>query len=193
MQNIFYAQIFVIAVMVIGCAILMAKSKVSVSKLLVAIALTVVCVLELLNTPLQKRIARLEKQVASTEKYMPYDPGLPTMKKSLEDAKRLYDWSCALSPEAPTPWGQPVWDDHLDWLALTLGPTDQLELPGWFNRARAFPLGFAPFDHLIQGAAQEQRKEPGEEEHKDKCTQLALHHRPFQHQPNRINLIANCL
>lgn len=49
---------------------------------------------------------------------------------SLEDAKRLYDWSRALSPEIPSPWGLPVWEDHLHWLGLTLGPTDQLLLIG---------------------------------------------------------------
>lgn len=49
---------------------------------------------------------------------------------SLDDAKRLYDWSLALSAEMVTAWGQPVWDEHLNWLALALGPTDQLILIG---------------------------------------------------------------
>lgn len=66
---------------------------------------------------------------------------------SLEDAKRLYDWSCALSPEAPTPWGQPVWDDHLDWLALTLGPMDQLLFIGEAVRTDQ-AIGAVRFDQL---------------------------------------------
>ena len=45
---------------------------------------------------------------------------------SLDDAKRLYDWSLGLSTDLPTPWGLPVWEDHLHWLGLALGPTDQL-------------------------------------------------------------------
>ncbi len=61
MFNVFYAQIVVVAIMVIGCAILMFKSKVSLSKLLVAVALTIICALELVNTPLKKRIMRLER------------------------------------------------------------------------------------------------------------------------------------
>ncbi len=91
MFNYLYAQIAVVAVMVVGCAILMLKSKVSLSKLLVAVALTVMCVLELMNTPLQKRILSLEKQIARTEKYTPYDPGLPALRESLADAKKLYN------------------------------------------------------------------------------------------------------
>ncbi len=90
MFNIFYAQVVVVAVMVIGCIALMLKSKVTVAKLLVALAIGVVCVLELVNSPLQKRIVRLQKQVEQTDKYMPYDPGLPGLKRSLEDARRLY-------------------------------------------------------------------------------------------------------
>ncbi len=91
MFNYLYAQIVVLAVMVVGCAVLMLKSKVSLSKLLVAVALTVMCILELMNTPLQKRIVRLEKEIAHAEKYTPHDPGLPAKKKSLEDARRLYE------------------------------------------------------------------------------------------------------
>ena len=68
MFNYFYAQIAVLILMVIGCAVLMYRSKVSVSKLLVAVALTIICILELLNTPLQKRIIRLEKQITAMEK-----------------------------------------------------------------------------------------------------------------------------
>lgn len=49
---------------------------------------------------------------------------------SLGDAKRLYDWSLALDAETVTPWGQPVWEDHLTWLKQTLGPADQLILIG---------------------------------------------------------------
>ncbi len=90
MFNYFYAQIVVVALMVIGCAVLMMRSKVSLSKILVAAAIAVVCVLELLNTPLQKRIVRLEDQIANAEKYTPHDPGLPGLRKSLDDARRLY-------------------------------------------------------------------------------------------------------
>jgi GNAT superfamily N-acetyltransferase len=45
---------------------------------------------------------------------------------SLIDAKRLFDWSTALEPDAPTAWGEPVWDDHLVRLERTLGRTDRL-------------------------------------------------------------------
>ena len=90
MTNFFYMQIAVLAVMVVGAIILMLKSKVTVSKLLVAVALTVICILELMNTPLLKRIASLEKQIAHAEKYTPHDPGLPGLRKSLDDAKKLY-------------------------------------------------------------------------------------------------------
>ncbi|MDR1744392.1 MAG: protein translocase subunit SecD [Planctomycetota bacterium] len=90
MFNYFYAQIVVVALMVIGCAVLMVRSKVSLSKILVAVGITIICVLELLNTPLQKRIVRLEDQIANAEKYTPYDPGLPGLRKSLDDARRLY-------------------------------------------------------------------------------------------------------
>ncbi len=90
MFNFHYAQLFVLAVMVIGCAVLMLKSKVSLSKLLVAVALTVMCVLELMNTPLQKRIVRLESDIARSERYSPHDPNLPQMRTQLEDARKLY-------------------------------------------------------------------------------------------------------
>ncbi|MCD8138187.1 MAG: protein translocase subunit SecD [Planctomycetaceae bacterium] len=90
MFNYFYAQIAVVAAMVIGCAVLMLKSKVTLSKLLVAIAIGLVCILELMTTPLQKRITSLEKRVANAERYTPHDPGLPGLRTSLEDARRLY-------------------------------------------------------------------------------------------------------
>ena len=57
---------------------------------MVALALGIVCVLELMNSPLQKRIVRLEKQVATAEKYTPFDPGLNQLKRSLDDARKLY-------------------------------------------------------------------------------------------------------
>lgn len=90
MFNLFYAQIAVLVVMVAGCAILMLKSKVTLSKLLVAVAITIICVLELLNSPLQRRILGLESQIARTEKYTPHDPALPQMQVALADAKKLY-------------------------------------------------------------------------------------------------------
>ncbi|MCD8351797.1 MAG: protein translocase subunit SecD [Planctomycetaceae bacterium] len=40
--------------------------------------------------PLQKRIHSLEERVANAERYTPHDPGLPGMRTSLEDARRLY-------------------------------------------------------------------------------------------------------
>ncbi|MCL2000952.1 MAG: protein translocase subunit SecD [Planctomycetes bacterium] len=90
MFNYSHAQIAVAAVMVVGCTVLMLKSKVTISKLLVAAAMTVLCVLELMNTPLQKRIISLEKQIEQTEKYLPHDPGLPALRESLADARKLY-------------------------------------------------------------------------------------------------------
>lgn len=89
MFNFQTAQIVVLAVMVIGCAVFMFKSKVSLSKLLVAAALTVMCVLELLNSPLQKRIFSLEKDIAHTQKYAPHDPALPQKQKQLADSQKL--------------------------------------------------------------------------------------------------------
>ncbi len=91
MFNYFYAQIVVVALMVIGAAVLMVRSKVSLSKILVAAGIAVICILELMNSPLQKRIIRLEDQIANTEKYSPYDPGLPGLKQNLADATRLYN------------------------------------------------------------------------------------------------------
>ncbi|MDR1520044.1 MAG: protein translocase subunit SecD [Planctomycetota bacterium] len=89
MSNFHYAQIIVLAAMVVGCAVLMLKSRVAITKLLVAAALTLLCVIELLNTPLQKRIAALSSRVADIEKYTPHDPGLPALKVSLADAQKL--------------------------------------------------------------------------------------------------------
>ncbi len=88
-MNVFYAQIVVVAIMVIGCAILMLKSKVSLAKLLVALALALICVLELTNTPLKKRIRRLEKEIAFKEQSKTPDPSLPQLQTALADAKRL--------------------------------------------------------------------------------------------------------
>ncbi|MCC8167671.1 MAG: hypothetical protein LIQ31_16410, partial [Planctomycetes bacterium] len=68
----------------------MYKSKVTLSKLLVALAITVVCVLELMNSPLQKRIIRLEKQISAVEKYDTNQADLPNFRANLEDARRLY-------------------------------------------------------------------------------------------------------
>jgi hypothetical protein len=90
MSNYHYAQIFVLVAMVVGCAALMLKSKVSLAKLLVAVALTILCIIELLNTPLKKRIASLSAQVANLEKYSPHDPALPGLRIALDDARRLY-------------------------------------------------------------------------------------------------------
>ncbi len=90
MFNYFTAQVVVVALMVIGCGILMYKSKVTLSKLLVAAAITVVCILELMNSPLQKRIIRLEKQIAAIEKYDTNQADLPNLRANLEDARRLY-------------------------------------------------------------------------------------------------------
>jgi len=64
---------------------------------------------------------------------------------SLDDAKRLYDWSLALSPSAPTPWGLPIWEDHIHWLGLALGPTDQLLFIGEAVRTDQ-ALGSVRFD-----------------------------------------------
>ncbi|MDR1611949.1 MAG: protein translocase subunit SecD [Planctomycetota bacterium] len=90
MFNVFYSQIAAVALMVIGAIVLMLKSKVTLSKLLVAAGLTVICVLELTNTPLKKRILRLEREIAQKERFTPHDQALPQLKKGLEDAKRLY-------------------------------------------------------------------------------------------------------
>ncbi len=90
MFNYSIAQIVVIAAVVIGCAVLMLRSRVTLSRLLVAGALLVLCVLELMNSPLQKRIITLERQIANTERYTPHDPGLPGLRKNLEDARKLY-------------------------------------------------------------------------------------------------------
>ncbi|MDR0362882.1 MAG: protein translocase subunit SecD [Planctomycetota bacterium] len=88
--NVFSLQILVVAIMVIGAVILMLKSKVTLSKLLVALGLTVICVLELTNTPLKKRILRLEREIARKEEFMSHDQSIPQLRKTLEEAKRLY-------------------------------------------------------------------------------------------------------
>ena len=69
---------------------------------------------------------------------------------SLDDAKRLYDWSVALSPDAPTPWGQPDWYEHLQWLELALGPTDQLIFVGEAIRTDQ-AIGAVRFDLIAPG------------------------------------------
>ncbi len=91
MFNVFTYQIVVVAIMVIGCAILMLKSKVTLSKLLVALAIGVICILELTNTPLKKRIERLEKEITYKEKHMPHDQSLPQLRLSLEDARKRFN------------------------------------------------------------------------------------------------------
>ncbi|MDR1534005.1 MAG: protein translocase subunit SecD [Planctomycetota bacterium] len=90
MSNFNYAQIAVVAIMVVGCAVLMLKSRVSLAKLLVAVSLTAICVIELLNTPLQKRVAVLAARVAAMEKNSPHDPTLPDLRTALADAERLH-------------------------------------------------------------------------------------------------------
>ncbi len=90
MFNYFYAQVVVVVLMVLGCALLMMKNKVTLSKLLVAVAIALLCILELMNTPLQKRIVTLQKQIGNAEKYTPYDPGLPGLKRNLANAEKLY-------------------------------------------------------------------------------------------------------
>ncbi|MCC8179332.1 MAG: protein translocase subunit SecD, partial [Planctomycetes bacterium] len=141
MQTILYSQIFVVAVMVIGCAILMLKSKVTTSKLLVAAAIGIVCILELMNTPLRKRIGRLEKQVVNLERYHPTDPSLPDIRRQLADAQRL---------EAEVRSDPRRWPERLPFnlgldlrggteirLALRLDPTRVSRIQGDIDRLRA--------------------------------------------------------
>ncbi len=90
MFNYSIAQIVVIAAIVLGCAFLMLRSRVTLSKVLVAAGLLILCVLELMNTPLTKRIFSLDRQIANAEKYAPHDPALPALRRNLDDAKQLY-------------------------------------------------------------------------------------------------------
>ena len=53
---------------------------------------------------------------------------------SLEDAKRLFDWSGALGPDVAPLWGRPVWQEHLAWFELLIGPTDTLLFMGEAGR-----------------------------------------------------------
>jgi len=53
---------------------------------------------------------------------------------SLEDAKRLFDWSAALEPDLAPLWGRPIWEDHLEWFTLMIGPTDTLLFMGEADR-----------------------------------------------------------
>ena len=53
---------------------------------------------------------------------------------SLEDSKRLYDWSAALAPDAAPLWGRPVWEDHQEWFERLIGPTDTLLFMGEAER-----------------------------------------------------------
>ncbi len=69
---------------------------------------------------------------------------------SLIDAKRLFDWSTALQPDAPTAWGEPVWEDHLTRLELSLGRTDRLIFIGEAVRTDQ-AIGAIRFDALEPG------------------------------------------
>jgi GNAT superfamily N-acetyltransferase len=53
---------------------------------------------------------------------------------SLEDAKRLFDWSAALGPQAAPLWGRPIWEEHLTWFERMIGPTDTLLFMGEAGR-----------------------------------------------------------
>ena len=69
---------------------------------------------------------------------------------SLNDAKRLFDWSTALQPDAPTAWGEPVWDDHLTRLERSLGRTDRLIFIGEAVRTDQ-AIGALRFDAIGKG------------------------------------------
>lgn len=69
---------------------------------------------------------------------------------SLEDAKRLFDWSCALDPHGPTAWGVPVWEDHLERVQLSLGRTDRLIFIGEAVRTDE-AIGAVRFDAVRRG------------------------------------------
>lgn len=69
---------------------------------------------------------------------------------SLIDAKRLFDWSTALEPAAPTAWGEPIWDDHLVRLERSLGRTDRLIFIGEAVRTDQ-AIGAIRFDTLATG------------------------------------------
>ena len=90
MFDLNYALLAVLAVMVIVCAALMLKGKVALSRIAVALALAALCVIELMNTPLRKRIVSLERSIARLEKYTPHDPGLPQLRTDLRSARKLY-------------------------------------------------------------------------------------------------------
>ncbi|MDR3211350.1 MAG: protein translocase subunit SecD [Planctomycetota bacterium] len=90
MFNVFYGQVAVLVVMIIGCTALIMKSRVTIAKLLVALALTLICAMELIQTPLRRRLSRLEGELAQKEKFTPHDPALAGIRKNLDEAKKLY-------------------------------------------------------------------------------------------------------
>ena len=69
---------------------------------------------------------------------------------SLVDAKRLYDWSMALNPEASTAWGEPIWEDHLIRVERSLGRTDRLIFIGEAVRTDE-AIGAVRFDAIGPG------------------------------------------